>query len=46
LRSFVIEEGKSLIAMPDGTNNFICYLSNVAEIAVRRNVTVSYRYTL
>lgn len=38
--------GKSLIAMPDGTNNFICHLSDVASITVRRNVTVSYRYTL
>ena len=38
--------GKSLIAMPDGTNNFVCHLSDVTEITVRRNVTVSYRYTL
>lgn len=36
--------GKSLIAGPDGTFQFICHLNDVDSITVRRNVTISYTY--
>jgi len=36
--------GKSLIAGPDGSFQFICHLNDVDSITVRRNITISYTY--
>lgn len=37
-------EGKTLIAAPDGSTSFVCFLTNVISVTVRPLVTVTYSY--